>query len=116
MTRNNKALAARVRALETALSRQSHQQSLTSSQDDLFTAPQLDTRASIKRDKAVHQLGLQRIAAMPHDVCVRHLQDACVSVNVSDVWQLAPTLTKMATVVSAVPKLEQVYQDGFLKC
>lgn len=105
LARNNKALAARVRALESALARQMDRPLQLSPEP---TSPPANTRESIRRDKAVHQLGLQRIVALPHDVCVRHLQDACVAVNITDVWQLAPTLTKMTAVVSAVPKLEQV--------
>lgn len=53
-------------------------------------------------------VGLRRLAALPNDVCVRLLQDVCIAVAVSDPWQLPHTLQKLAAVVDAAPKLEEV--------
>jgi hypothetical protein len=68
----------------------------------------MSTREAIRRDKTVGRLGLQRLAALPHESCVHLLQDACAGAAVTDPWLVGDTVRKMAVAVSAVPALEQV--------
>eukprot|EP00698_Gefionella_okellyi_P001569 TRINITY_DN11500_c0_g1_i1.p1 TRINITY_DN11500_c0_g1~~TRINITY_DN11500_c0_g1_i1.p1 ORF type:complete len:462 (-),score=108.59 TRINITY_DN11500_c0_g1_i1:191-1576(-) len=107
LRRTHTSQSARIVALESALTRQAVARSPGSfDPDDSRHRNVVSTREAIKRDRTVHKLGLQRVASVPQDVLVKHIQDACVLMGVDDVWDLVPTLTKVATVVAAVPHLE----------
>jgi hypothetical protein len=66
----------------------------------------LSTSDRIKVDKRNHQLGLWIIESIPTAVVKEVLQAACRELDISDISELQPSISKLKAVVKLVPRME----------
>ena len=66
----------------------------------------LQTSERIKIDKRNHELGLWLIEALPKTVMKETLQSVCRELDVSEISELQPSLSKLKAAVRVIPRME----------
>ncbi|KAF0702998.1 Aste57867_7718 [Aphanomyces stellatus] len=69
------------------------------------------TAELIRRDKSNAKLQLNRLSTLPKDTCVEIIQDICRQLELTDVTLIGPSLSKMISVVQAVPRMEKIIRE-----
>ena len=69
------------------------------------------TAAAIRRDRELHELGLQSVRALPADQMVTLIQDSCLELQLAEATQLPASLRKVRLALSALPKMEAFIRD-----
>jgi len=63
-------------------------------------------RQKMKRDKEIYRLGLHKVEKAPPGALVHVIQDACVRLDIGDMYSLSSAIAKLLRVVAAVPRME----------
>lgn len=69
------------------------------------------TAAAIRRDRELHELGLQSVRALQADQMVTLIQDSCLELQLAEATQLPASLRKVRLALSALPKMEAFIRD-----
>ncbi|MES1907184.1 MAG: hypothetical protein MHM6MM_000349 [Cercozoa sp. M6MM] len=76
----------------------------------------MDTKSLVQRDREIHRLGLESIAKLPKTLLIESVQDACRSLQVSDISLLMPTLRKVCALVESTAAMEQFVVEVCAVC
>mmetsp|Transcript_92 Transcript_92/g.327 ORF Transcript_92/g.327 Transcript_92/m.327 type:complete len:639 (-) Transcript_92:8-1924(-) len=67
----------------------------------------LPASETMKRDRANHRLGLERLDALPQAVARELLRAACRELELGDVSELCPSIRKLCAATRGLPRLER---------
>lgn len=91
---------------KTELQLAQHQQALAEASDVAELRKLMDTKTMIQKDRQNHQLHLNRLQAVPKSVLLEIVQQVCRLLNLTDLTLIGPSIQKLCTVMTAVPRME----------
>ncbi|CAI5723430.1 unnamed protein product [Peronospora effusa] len=76
----------------------------------------MGTKELVKRDRLTHGLHLSRLDSLPRETTLEVVKHVCRVLHLTDITLIAPSLDKICSVVTAVPRMEKFIRDvcGFV--
>ncbi|CAI5714043.1 unnamed protein product [Peronospora destructor] len=69
------------------------------------------TKELVKRDRSTNRLHLSRLDSLPRETTLEVVKHVCRVLHLTDITLIAPSLDKMCSVVTAVPRMEKFIRD-----
>ncbi|KAI9923283.1 hypothetical protein PsorP6_001076 [Peronosclerospora sorghi] len=71
----------------------------------------MGTKELVERDRLNHRLHLNRLNTLPRETTLEVVKQVCRILHLTDISLIAPSLIKLCSVVSAVPRMEKFIRD-----